>query len=248
MRKKIVAGNWKMNLEWNEAQALFHSLLDIQADGVEIVIFPPVLYIGEFVKNSSEAQITIGAQNCFSKQDGAFTGEISAAMVKSIGATHVLIGHSERRTIFNETNELLKEKLRAVISNGLIPVFCCGEELAIRETSKQNEFILNQLEASIGEFSVEELKDLVLAYEPIWAIGTGLTATSEEAEEMHANIRSWLTKKFGEEFANQTPILYGGSCNDKNASELFACPNVDGGLIGGAALKEDTFKKIISAR
>lgn len=248
MRKKIVAGNWKMNLEWNEAQALFHSLLDVTSETAEVVVFPPSLYLASFSNNLENTSLKVGAQSCHTELKGAFTGEISAAMIKSIGATHVLIGHSERREYNGETNEILKQKFTTALQTGLIPVLCCGEALQVREAGEQNDFVTAQLKAVLSGFTTEELKDFVIAYEPIWAIGTGLTATSEQAEEMHAHIRSWLASYFDADFAENTPILYGGSCNEKNAAELFACPNVDGGLIGGASLKADTFKQIIAAR
>lgn len=248
MRRKIVAGNWKMNLEWNEAQALFHSLLDVTSETAEVIVFPPSIYLSALANKLDNSALKLGAQNCHTEVKGAYTGEISATMIKSIGATHVLIGHSERREYNGETNEILKQKFATALAAGLTPILCCGEALAVREAEQQNDFVTKQLEAVLSGFDPEQLKDLVIAYEPIWAIGTGLTATSEQAEQMHAHIRTWLATFFNTTFAEQTPILYGGSCNEKNAAELFACPNVDGGLIGGASLKEDTFKQIIAAR
>lgn len=247
MRKKIVAGNWKMNLNFDEAKNLFDKLtnVDLPANS-EVIVFPGFLSLPTFVEKHS-SKIFVGAQNFYPKGSGAFTGEVSISQLKSIGVTHTLIGHSERRSIFGETNELLKDKVDACLEYGIIPVFCCGEPLDIREKSLQNNFVKNQLEASLFHLKKEQLLKTIIAYEPVWAIGTGVTASTAQAEEMHAAIRSWISIKYGEDIAQQVSILYGGSCNEKNASELFACENVDGGLIGGASLKAESFISIINA-
>ena len=246
MRKRIVAGNWKMNLDWDEAQTLANAIQQIEIGQTEVIICPSSLYIGALsIENKSN--IKIGAQNAYPKPSGAFTGEQSFTQLKSIGVSHVLIGHSERRAYFNETNAFLKEKVDACLEVGLTPIFCCGEELAIREKNEEAAFVTNQIAESLFHLSAEDFSKCVLAYEPIWAIGTGLTASSAQAEEMHKCIRDFIAQKYGEAIANATPILYGGSCNEKNAKELFACENVDGGLIGGAALKADSFSQIIQS-
>ena len=237
-----------MNLEWNEALALFHSLLDVESKNAEVVIFPPAIYLAEKRKKVKDSSLKLGGQNCHVATKGAYTGEISAEMLKSVNANYVLIGHSERREYNLETSAILKDKLNTALEVGLTPILCCGEALAIREAGSQDSFVTNQLAEVLDGVNSEKLSKLVIAYEPIWAIGTGLTATSDQAEDMHANIRAWLTSFYNEDFAEQTPILYGGSLNEKNATELFARPNVDGGLIGGASLKEESFKQIIAAR
>lgn len=246
MRKKIVAGNWKMNLSWVEANELFQNLAHAKKEGVDVLIFPSTPYLFPFA-STADKNIAIGAQNAYPKDSGAYTGETSMAQLKSLGITHVLIGHSERREYFNESNEFLKEKIDAALNHGLTPVFCCGEALDIREAGQENAFVTQQIEASLFHLSNEEMAKCVLAYEPIWAIGTGKTATSQQAEEMHHTIRQFIAKKYGNTLAESISILYGGSCNENNAHELFSCPNVDGGLVGGASLKVDTFKKIIAA-
>ena len=191
--------------------------------------------------------LKLGAENCADKASGAFTGEVSAEMVKSTGADYVILGHSERRAYYGETAEILKEKVNLALANGLKVIFCIGEVLEEREAGKQNEVVKAQLEGSLFELTTEQLANIVLAYEPVWAIGTGKTATAEQAEEMHAFIRNTMAAKFGAEAAENLTILYGGSCKPSNAKELFAKPDVDGGLIGGAALKADSFKGIIDA-
>ena len=191
--------------------------------------------------------IQVGAQNFFYEQKGAFTGEVSYGQLASIGIKDVLIGHSERRSLFQESEAMLKEKVDVAIANGLNVIFCCGEPLEIRESNKQEEFVKEQLEKSLFHLSAEQLMQVVIAYEPVWAIGTGVTASSNQAEEMHLSIRNWLKDKYNEEVANNVSILYGGSCNASNAKELFACPNVDGGLIGGAALDATSFSSIANS-
>lgn len=246
MRKKIVAGNWKMNLEWNDAKTLFQSLSDIEPGDVEVLVFPSAPYLFP-LSAESNGTIKIGAQNGYPKDSGAYTGETSFAQLKSIGITHALIGHSERREYFNESNEFLKQKTDACLAHGITPVFCCGEPLEIREKKEEKAFVTRQIEESLFHLDAGDLQKCVIAYEPIWAIGTGLTATSEQAEEMHQVIRNFIAARYGNDTADKISVLYGGSCNESNARELFSCPNVDGGLVGGASLKADSFRKIIKS-
>ena len=244
MPKKIVAGNWKMNLNASDANALISALEKKQNTlDVEVMAFPPSL----FISGLSKEKIRIGVQNFYSKDKGAYTGEISILQAKSVGASIGLIGHSERRSLFGETNELLKDKVDAALSQGFSFIFCCGEPLEVREAGKENEFVKKQLEESLFHLSEEEMKGCVIAYEPVWAIGTGRTATSEQAENMHKEIRSWIAEEYTKEVAETVSILYGGSCKPSNARELFACPNVDGGLIGGASLNVEDFSSIINS-
>jgi triosephosphate isomerase len=244
MRKKIVAGNWKMNLLPVEAQILYREIIDKKSDdsSVELMVFPPSLYISDLLKMNAE--VSVGAQNFFPEEKGAFTGEISVAQVRALGVKQVLIGHSERRMYFQENGQLLKRKVDAALKFDLTPIFCCGEPLEIREKNGQGDYVLRQLEESLFHLNAEDLKKCVIAYEPVWAIGTGKTASIEQAEEMHASIRRWINEKYDIATAEAISILYGGSCNASNAKELFACPNVDGGLIGGASLDADSFIKI----
>ena len=246
MRKKIVAGNWKMNLLHKEALQLASSLneQEIPADVIRIV-FPPFIYISELINNSQN--VFVGAQNFHPKEAGAFTGEVSINQLKDLGVEYVLVGHSERRMYSNESNEFLKEKVDAALKLGIHVIFCCGESLEIRDANTHESFVINQLNSSLFHLSSEELKNVTIAYEPIWAIGTGRTASSQQAEEMHACIRKSIEDKYSQEVADSISILYGGSCNASNANELFACPNVDGGLIGGASLKALDFHAISTA-
>ena len=250
MRKNIVAGNWKMNKNLQEGIALAGELKEL-LKGVkpncEVVIGTPFIHLAPVYQEVSGSIIKVAAQNCADKESGAFTGEISAAMIKSTGASFVILGHSERREYYGETSETLNKKLALAFANGLTPIYCCGEPLEIRNANTQNIFVKTQLDETIFNLSVEEFKKLVIAYEPIWAIGTGVTATTEQAQEMLAFIRSLIAEKFGADVAENTSILYGGSCNASNASELFAQPDIDGGLIGGASLKSADFKAIIDA-
>lgn len=249
MRKKIVAGNWKMNKTMEEALILASEVVHMVKDEVnaevQVIIAPPALYLNTLQKHTEGvANMGIAAQNCSNKASGAYTGEVSASMLKAIGVTHVILGHSERRQYFNETNEQLAEKVNIVLENELTPIFCCGESLELRQGGTFLESVATQLTESLFHLSAEELSKVVIAYEPIWAIGTGLTASSEQAQEMHAYLRGHLATKYGQEIADGISILYGGSCNEKNAAELFACPDVDGGLIGGASLKSREFTNI----
>ena len=246
MRKKIVAGNWKMNLVSEEANTLFDKISDQLSGSDEplVLVFPPSIFLRELSKKSSKT-VAIGAQNFYPKEKGAFTGEISVTQVQDCGATHVLIGHSERRAYFQETDSFLKEKVESALAYNLGIVFCCGEPLEIREKNQEMEYVKKQLENSLFHLSGADISKCVIAYEPVWAIGTGKTASIEQAEEMHFAIRSWLSGTYGQQVADSISILYGGSCTAANAKELFSCPNVDGGLIGGAALDAEAFLQII---
>ena len=250
MRKKIVAGNWKMNLNLQEGVALakeLNTMLAADKPNCDVVICTPFIHLATVAGELDANVIGLGAENCADKVSGAYTGEVSAAMVKSTGAQYVILGHSERRAYYGETAEILKEKTNLALENGLKVIFCIGEVLEERESGKQNEVVKAQLEGSLFDLTAEQFSNVILAYEPVWAIGTGKTATAEQAEDMHAFIRSAIAEKFGAEAAENVSILYGGSCKPSNAKEIFAKPNVDGGLIGGAALKAADFKGIIDA-
>jgi triosephosphate isomerase (TIM) len=249
MRKKIVAGNWKMNLLSDEANTLFHAIgeeINSELD-VQVMVFPPAIYLSGFLTNVSDSKVKVGAQNFYPADQGAFTGEIAVKQLKDLGVNAVLIGHSERRSYFLENAAFLKEKVDKALENRLEVVFCCGEPLEIREAGEEQEYVKQQLIDSLFHLTSEEIVKCVIAYEPVWAIGTGKTASVEQAEEMHRNIRSWIKEKYDVHTAESISILYGGSCNAANANELFACPNVDGGLIGGAALDKDAFLQIINS-
>lgn len=250
MRKKIVAGNWKMNMNLQEGVALATELNEaLAADkpNCDVVICTPFIHLATVAGILDEKVIGLGAENCADKEKGAYTGEVSAAMVKSTGAQYVILGHSERRAYYGETAEILKEKVNLALANGLKVIFCIGEVLEEREAEKQNEVVKAQLAGSLFDLTEEQFANIILAYEPVWAIGTGKTATAEQAEEMHAFIRATIAEKFGAAAAENVSILYGGSCKPSNAKEIFAKPDVDGGLIGGAALKCADFKGIIDA-
>lgn len=243
-RKKIIAGNWKMNLNKQEALDLYRALKDVPLrDGLEVQVYAPFLYLDAL--HSEQHQVAVGAQNFYPKDNGAFTGEVSITQLKNLGITHVLVGHSERRMYFNEDNEMIKTKVDMALANGLNVVYCCGEPLDVREEKRELHYVYKQLGANLFHLSADEIRKVTIAYEPIWAIGTGKTASSEQAEDMHKNIRLAICEKYNAETASQISILYGGSCNAANASELFACENIDGGLIGGASLKAEEFIKII---
>ena len=250
MRKKIVAGNWKMNLNLQEGVALAKELNEaLAADkpNCGVVICTPFIHLASVAQVINQDVIGLGAENCADKEKGAFTGEVSAEMVKSTGAQYVILGHSERREYYKETPEILKEKVLLALKNGLKVIFCIGETLEEREANKQNEVVKAELEGSVFNLSEEDFRKIVIAYEPIWAIGPGKTATADQAEEIHAYIRSIIADKYGKDVAEDTSILYGGSCKASNAPELFAKPDIDGGLIGGASLKCADFKGIIDA-
>ena len=249
MRKKIVAANWKMNLTVSEGERLVQDILDAGlrlAEDREVIICPPFPYLTQ-TRNQirNYPHFYVGAQNCASEKSGAYTGEVSAAMLHSIAVDYVILGHSERREYFQESGELLRKKISLVLESGLKPLFCCGEPLEIRESEGQQQYVQLQLEESLFPFSEQELSRIVIAYEPIWAIGTGRTATPEQAQQMHAYIRGAIAERYGNEAALQVTILYGGSCKPDNAAELFACPDVDGALVGGASLKAESFVGII---
>ena len=250
MRKKIVAGNWKMNLNLQDGVALakeINEALVAEKPNCEVIICTPFIHLASVAQVLDQNVVALGAENCADKVKGAYTCEVSAEMVKSTGAQYVILGHSERRQYYHETAEILKEKVDLALANGLKILFCCGETLEERKAEKQNEVVKAELEGSVFHLDAEAWKNIVIAYEPIWAIGTGMTATSDQAEEMLAYIRSIVAEKYGKEAAEETSILYGGSCKASNAPELFAKPNIDGGLIGGASLKAADFKGIIDA-
>ena len=250
MRKKIVAGNWKMNMNLQDGVALakeINEALVADKPNCDVVICTPFIHLASVAAVLNPSVVGLGAENCADKEKGAYTGEVSAEMVKSTGAQYVILGHSERRQYYGETAAILKEKTDLALKNGLKVIFCCGETLEEREAEKQNEVVKAELEGSVFHLDSEAWKNIIIAYEPIWAIGTGKTATSDQAEEMLAYIRSIVAEKYGQEAADNTSILYGGSCKASNAPELFSKPNIDGGLIGGASLKCADFKGIIDA-
>lgn len=250
MRKKIVAGNWKMNKNLQEGIALaqeLNTILTAEKPNCDVVICTPFIHLAKVSELIDHSVLGLGAENCADKAKGAYTGEVSAEMVKSTGAEYVILGHSERREYYKESYEVLKEKVLLALENGLQVIFCIGESLEEREQGIQNQVVKAELEGSVFNLSAEDFAKIVIAYEPIWAIGTGKTATSDQAEEIHAYIRSVIADKYGAEVADSTSILYGGSCKASNAPELFAKPDIDGGLIGGASLKAADFKGIIDA-
>ncbi|OCW92852.1 triose-phosphate isomerase [Macellibacteroides sp. HH-ZS] len=250
MRKNIVAGNWKMNTTLQEGLELAKGLdaaLKGKAINCDVVIGTPFTHLASIAAAIDTNKIGVAAENCADKNSGAYTGEVSAAMVASTGAKYVILGHSERRAYYNETAEILKEKVLLALANGLTPIFCIGEVLEEREAGKHFEVVDAQIAGSLFDLSAEDFGKLVLAYEPVWAIGTGKTATADQAQEIHAHIRQTIAGKYGHTVADDCSILYGGSCNASNAKELFANPDVDGGLIGGASLAVDKFMPIIEA-
>jgi triosephosphate isomerase (TIM) len=250
MRKNIVAGNWKMNKTLQEGVALATDLKNIlngAKPNCEVIIGTPFIHLATVAELVKGSVIKVSAENCADKASGAYTGEVSAAMVKSTGAEFCIIGHSERRAYYHETYDILKDKVQLALENGLQPIFCIGEVKEEREANKQNAVVKAQLEGSVFNLNAEDFGKIVLAYEPVWAIGTGLTATPEQAQEIHAYIRSLVTEKYGKEVADNCSILYGGSCKGSNAKGLFSNPDIDGGLIGGASLKAEDFKAIIDA-
>ncbi|MDR3715300.1 MAG: triose-phosphate isomerase [Puia sp.] len=251
MRKQIAAANWKMNLTYKQGEQLLDDILEERialADHQQVIFAVPFPYL---IMTSSElageANYFAAAQNCYHKKSGAFTGEVSAEMLESVGIKYCVVGHSERREYFSETNAMLAEKLDLCLAAGIKPIFCCGEPLTIREADQHNNFVETQLRESLFHLSAQQLGDVVIAYEPIWAIGTGKTATTEQAQEIHAHIRSVIAAKYGKKAADGISILYGGSVKAGNAKELFSCPDVDGGLVGGASLVAADFTKIIRA-
>jgi triosephosphate isomerase len=251
MRKKIVAGNWKMNMNLSEGLTLARSINKYyQANPLqraEAVLCTPFIHLAGVSEILKTGKVKPGAQNCASEPSGAFTGEVSCDMIKSTGAQYVIIGHSERRTYYNEDDKLLNKKTLLALKSELTVIFCCGEVLLEREQNIYFKVVKNQLEVGLFNLSIEDFKKIVVAYEPVWAIGTGLTASPGQAQEMHSYIRNLISEKYGKEVADQTTILYGGSCKPSNAAEIFAMPDVDGGLIGGASLKKEDFCAIVDA-
>jgi len=252
MRNKIVAGNWKMNKTASEASVLVNDITallknnPVKNPAFKVIIAPPFVSLATVSKIIKDfSSVYLAAQNCHSKAKGAFTGEISAEMLKDIGCDYVIIGHSERRSYFGEKDDFLSEKIDSALNNKLIPVFCCGELLPERQANLQNEVVFNQINNALFHLDVDNFSKIVIAYEPVWAIGTGVTASPEQAQDMHAYIRGLVSDKYGSAIANDTTILYGGSCNAKNAREIFQKPDVDGGLIGGASLIAEDFVSII---
>lgn len=252
MRAKIVAGNWKMNTTPEEGIQLVNDILfgltsDVLGD-TRVIVSPPATHLSDVVEALWDSpEISVAAQNCHHLESGAYTGEISAAMLRSLEVDAVIIGHSERRQYFGETNEQLAAKVDIALRNELSPIYCCGELLEEREANQHYDVVKTQVQEALFHLSAEDITEVVIAYEPVWAIGTGLTASPEQAQEMHAHIRSVIAEKYGQSLANEISILYGGSCKPSNAAEIFSKPDVDGGLIGGASLVAADFLAIIKA-
>jgi triosephosphate isomerase (TIM) len=250
MRQKIVAGNWKMNKTLDEANILASEVIGMVNDevssNVKVIFCVPFLYLLP-IKNmlGNNSRISVGAQNCSEHESGAYTGEVSAPMLKSAGIPYVILGHSERRQFFGEDGKLLTKKVDVALKHGLTPIFCCGEPLQVREANGHESLVKQQVEEALFHLDATSLQKVVVAYEPVWAIGTGKTASAQQAQDMHKVIRTHIASKYGQTVADQIIILYGGSVNAANASELFACPDVDGGLVGGASLKSRDFTEVI---
>lgn len=251
MRKKIVAGNWKMNMDLSEGlgftKTIDHHFREKPTGKTGIILCTPFIHLAGVAEILKGGPVELGAQNCASEPSGAFTGEVSAAMIKSTGAQYVIIGHSERRAYYHEDDKLLYKKTSLALKNGLKVIFCCGEVREERESNKHFSVVKVQLENGLFSLSQAEMKDIVIAYEPVWAIGTGLTATPDQAQEMHNYIRKLVQEKYGKDTSENMTILYGGSCKPSNAAEIFSKPDVDGGLIGGASLKKEDFTAIVEA-
>jgi len=248
MRKKIVAGNWKMNKTLLEGIELARTINRQAGDnGIIIVLCTPFIHLTEVKNALTKDSLYLGAQNCATEASGAFTGEVSAAMIKSAGADYVIIGHSERRNYYHEDDVIVNKKVKLALGNDLIPIFCCGEVLQERQSGIHLDVVRTQIERGLFDLSDDDFSKIVIAYEPVWAIGTGVTATSAQAQEMHKLIREHVAEKYGNQIANNSSILYGGSCKHSNAGELFANPDVDGGLIGGASLTAADFMGIVNA-
>ncbi len=251
MRSKIVAGNWKMNQTFEKADELLYQIGEKLEDNlpknVELVICPPALYLELATDFAQEIEFKIGAQNVSEYDNGAYTGEISAQMLSSMDMDYCIVGHSERRKYFGESSDVLSTKVQRLLEYGIQPIFCVGEQLEERESNKYFDIVKSQISEGIFNLSLSEFSNVVIAYEPVWAIGTGKTASPEQAQEMHAYIRNLVSDKYGVEMADETTILYGGSCNAKNAKELFSQTDVDGGLIGGAALNAEDFITIANS-
>jgi triosephosphate isomerase len=251
MRKQIAAANWKMNLRFQQGEKLLDEILGakikLSPDQLAIFAVPYPYLLMARSEVGEEKNYYAAAQNCYHKKSGAYTGEVSVEMLHSIGVMYCVVGHSERREYFNESNAVLAEKINLCLESFITPIFCCGEALSIREAGTQNDYVAVQLKESLFHLPAEKIKDIVIAYEPIWAIGTGKTASTEQAQEMHAHLRSILAGQYGNAIADQVSILYGGSVKANNAKELFSCPDVDGGLVGGASLVAADFIAIIKA-
>jgi len=251
MRKKIVAGNWKMNKTFQEADDLLFEIADELNDKgrgeTEVIICPPAPYLEMACDIAADNDLLVGSQNLSQWESGAYTGEISAPMLHSMGVTHCILGHSERRTYFGENDTIISKKIDLAFKHGIIPIYCCGEVLEEREKEIHFEIVRKQVSEALFHLGKESMQQVVIAYEPVWAIGTGITASPAQAQEMHAFIRGLILEKFGKSISDEISILYGGSCNAKNATELFANPDVDGGLIGGASLLASDFAKIVNS-
>ena len=246
MRKHIVAGNWKMNCTFDEADELINGIMEKLEETelpreTQLIVCPPFPYLEMTTDYANDSYFAVGAQNVSDQEKGAYTGEVSAAMLESMELDYCIVGHSERRGYYGETDKIVAAKVDKLLAHGLKPIVCVGEVLEEREAGKQLEVVKRQVEEGLFHLTPEQMMEVVIAYEPVWAIGTGKTATPEQAQEIHAHIRSLLTAKYGKELADEISILYGGSCKPSNAKELFACPDIDGGLIGGASLKADDF-------
>jgi triosephosphate isomerase len=251
MRQKIVAGNWKMNCNFDEGVQFMTELNSLLSNKssykAKIIIIPPFIHLSEFVRNFGGSKLNFGAQNLYEQEKGAYTGEISASMIKSVGVDYVIVGHSERRQYFAETNNQLSAKVLMALKHNLCPIYCCGETLDQRNKNVHFDIIKEQIELGLFSLPIEEFKKIIIAYEPVWAIGTGVVATPLQAQEIHAYIRELINQKYGSDVAGQSQILYGGSVKAVNAAELFTLPDVDGGLVGGASLNAVEFCNIINA-
>jgi len=251
MRQKMVAGNWKMNRSLEEGIQLCSEVIHMAQDevvyDVEIVLIPTFFHLTKLKALLGKSSIKLGAQNCHQSSSGAYTGEVSAPILKSCGVDCVLAGHSERRQYFNETDHLIHEKIKAIVSSGMKAIYCCGEPLEIRENGTHYDYVSKQIQDALFELDAASIRKVIIAYEPVWAIGTGKNATNEQAQDMHAHIRELIHNQFGEAISKEMIILYGGSVKPSNASGLFACPDVDGGLIGGASLVARDFVDIVKA-
>lgn len=252
MRRKIVAGNWKMNMSYEDGQALVSEIIHLYKEEanseVEVIIAPPAIYLQSFYSLiSKEKSFSLSAQNCHTEKKGAFTGEISASMLHAIHCQYVIVGHSERRMYFHESHEFLRKKIDATLSENLIPIFCCGELTEDRLSGRHIDIVKKQLEESLFHLPESLFEKVIIAYEPVWAIGTGETATPDQAQEMHHHIREFIAQKYNQQLASKIPLLYGGSCNALNAASLFSQADIDGGLIGGASLRARDFLEIIKS-
>ena len=249
MKKQFIAGNWKMNLTMDEARDLARKLCDesVNSDAVDIGVFPAFVFLSDICEILRGSKVYVGAQNMYLEKSGAFTGEVSGSMIMDVGCTHVIIGHSERRTIFQETNSMVNSKIKAALSCGLKPILCVGEKQEERDADKTNEVVGNQLSEGLAGLTSEQVKELTIAYEPVWAIGTGKTATPEQANEVHAFVRNTIKSKYENDTAQSICIQYGGSVNSKNADDLLGQPEIDGALVGGASLDAKSFLDIVSA-